>query len=1512
MPRFTELTADAIKQLQSQGLDPSGNDWIMDSETGEIWDRDKAPGMGIGQVGEAIKAFAPGAVETAMTPVKAAGSIADLIRRGTGEYDPNDPSALTSLAKAAEKKTQEMVGEPDVRAHWLAQGIGRGAGQLATLVGGSGLAGLKYGPKALEGISGIVGGIGGLMNAQSTLDRELERQDKAGVNRPGLAAGKAATAGTVGALTDWLLGPGRLIRAAGSPTTLGGAVGRAGINALSGGATEGTQQLTEDLLVTGKPDLAREAQAAAVGAIVQPAGGLAIDIPLRDTTPKVAETAKVETVDDSGPMKLGKREVGQNAGVDVSNPEMPAIMAAVRTGTEWKPANATAVDNVINTIIKNEIPATEEDIAGLFTLQNDETALQKRVRELYVKGVEQAASKPKSFVEQVAGELEVSDKYNKVRKSLEDKITTAGRELDNLAKELEKNPGLGNQAIFQTKQKAHQQQVAVHQEQLTELNRQEAAELEQLRKVASVEGMTERPQELGLPVVADKSGVRVGPGQGPTFQGDRTPLIIQGQVIDINGNLLPEYGTTSADPSRTLLPGIGETDMPDPRVHGPAIPVAQDLPGDPAVVAAARTAIENSTKLLDELANKRAGIEAAVRSGGQVSRTLAGSLPSIDKLIAEEQNKIAEQKKILGRSRKEVDAFMRGETLPGMEGEQGLPFGESQTKYSTIVPPNVDKALRGFAEEIFPSLRGVHSYDPLYLMSRGTTSRMAARNPTGALIKYKFDTYLETGRDARDTQQFNMLLPAEKFAKSERGTDWLRKARASKSWDMTGLTPEEQIGAKAIKDYMEFTREYANEKGVYVHEINDDGTMTYRPGKMVPGYTPTTPGHQVYEAAMEGGDKWQSLKKDFMDAWKKRFGPNSEAMANAALDKMFPTLGSKTRSGEPLFSPVILPKGMDLPNSWIGESAWNDLIRYAKRYSQHMAWAEFIQNTPDGRAAFGLTEDAMGRKDKKPILWTDVPDAWRGAVREGRKSYAEWARNADPNKPPAEPIEPFRDAKLTDAMMMGYRQGSADDPMMQSLNQLSSATILGIPAGLRDASMGATTAAQYGTVGQAVRSTLDYVTGGRKGQQQAARRAGAMGPDVLAPEAVEDGNRIARGIQNTARKFRTVLGREELDLFGKSLMFDVISNLPAEKQNKLIAEFGPTEKMSREEALDYTAARLVRRASNTSSASNISPGMLPQSGDWKSRYFGLMRWSLGQYNNFKEDVVRPIFQEKSKEAMGRFLKLTIGSAVTSSLLNSLLNELFDRKPDNATWGEFLNIARDPDIPLETKIDEFAYTTLANMQLAGAYGWAGDLALAGVRAKAGGRSMSDPLDAQYPLLILGASWGKTLGSYVRAVKEGRAGIADFGQLMQELMGASQNGRIINRLMEVSGLDDKEIKKPVRDSEMVRRVFEVDPKSGRPELVDRNPTDVQQDPFSAGKQALRIPENEYKDRMGGYLDRYLRSRGQPLSLNRWKQGRDYYGLLGRIQGKEEAKKAEEEAAVLDEIVREKNRALRDASR
>lgn len=112
MPRFTELTAQAIKELQEQGKDPAGNDWIMDSETGEIWERDAAPEMSVGERVQAGLANVPVGLGQSLSSIpdvaaSATGSLRQLGVRPEilGPFNqPEFLSGASSLLKKAPSK----------------------------------------------------------------------------------------------------------------------------------------------------------------------------------------------------------------------------------------------------------------------------------------------------------------------------------------------------------------------------------------------------------------------------------------------------------------------------------------------------------------------------------------------------------------------------------------------------------------------------------------------------------------------------------------------------------------------------------------------------------------------------------------------------------------------------------------------------------------------------------------------------------------------------------------------------------------------------------------------------------------------------------------------------------------------------------------------------------------------------------------------------------------------------------------------------------------------------------------------------------------------------------------------------------------------------------------------------------------------------------------------------------------------------------------------------------------
>lgn len=805
--------------------------------------------------------------------------------------------------------------------------------------------------------------------------------------------------------------------------------------------------------------------------------------------------------------------------------------------------------------------------------------------------------------------------------------------------------------------------------------------------------------------------------------------------------------------------------------------------------------------------------------------------------------------------------------------------------------------------------------DPFSMVSRAVTSRMAGLSPSGGMMKWVFDGKLRPMRDAYSNELTARAQEFESFVKSAEGKAWIERSNSTGTWDFAGLTPEQAKQAQALVDTIEWTRDNATAKGVWVKDIDNAGNVTYRPGEKQPGWFPFMPSDKVYEAAARDNAEWKQFKKDFISHWEAQRGPNSTDQSLDALRHFIPSLDNGV-GGEPLFSPLILPAGMTLPESWRSENLMDSWNRYARRYAQHMSWAENIQNDPVGRRLFGLQENGKGEKDTAEITWADVPDAWKYSVREGRRVWARWALAADPNKPPSALIEPFMESGLMRDMMAGYRQGNSSAPLLQAGSAATSAMILGIISGVRDVGMSTVLSGTYGEYGKTIRSVVDYLAD-PKGEKAKARAAGAMQADLLSPEVAATGRTMGQALLTVAQKLRRLGGpisREELDNMGRVVIFETARRLILEGRpsgKALVEEFGPayTAGLTPEQIADQTAARLSSRQSGTSDPSNLPGWMLPQTGNPLGHFFALGRWSAARYNNFVEDTWNPFLNGKKKESAERFFKLALGGLVVSSAIQGLVNVLFDRKPDHLTWGEFLNIMDDPKIPAGKKATEAAYLMAANTQLLGSFGWVGDLVLAGVRESAGGNTRGKPLDTQYPALIFANQMYNTVTSYLDALRDGRAnlGINDLTALMWEIAKGAQNGKMAARLAELAGVKDVAEKREIRNQRVYERILGQQTGSARP-VAPGTAREIPSvtDPFAAQNRFL----NMAPERFGEYSEFLLGRRrgGSPYQLQaNWLQHPSYYGNLARITGEKAAEEEKKRDRAMEQEILRRNAAL-----
>ena len=833
-------------------------------------------------------------------------------------------------------------------------------------------------------------------------------------------------------------------------------------------------------------------------------------------------------------------------------------------------------------------------------------------------------------------------------------------------------------------------------------------------------------------------------------------------------------------------------------------------------------------------------------------------------------------------------------------------------RYSGLPP----EFLKKFANMILRQ-EGSAGIDPLQAVTRSLTSKIATDGPSGGYLKAGYDGQLEPGRDQMMKLVSDNYAPAKEVITSDWGKKWINDSRTAGTFDYSKLTPAQAVAARKYEKASKSFADFMNRLGIYVQERDPTtGAVTFRPHKQTDGYFPFMVDDSVYEAAARpDSSNWPQLRDDFRKNWAKKFGAGSEKMADEAIRHMLGgNVGNeKGQGGEPLFGPVALPQGVTLPESWRSKNLEKSLQRYIRRSAQHISWAMHVQNDPVMRRIFGLTQDSRGNDTAKtdPTTWDQVPAAWEAAVKEGRRANAKWALEADPAKPPHSEIFPYQSNKLITPLIAGYKQGASlggeRHQELQAASSLAGSVMLQLPSGIRDVGTSAAmSTAYFGPVetGAGIARVLtDF-----KNKLDQAQRAGAVPPDLLIADIGETSKPLADRLRKWSQLIRHYSGRELLDQVGRVLLYDVPREMILNgRGDHLVKQFGPadTKGMTIQQIADATAARMSRRLSNVTGPASLPAGMLPSSGSASSYMFSLSRWGIGQYNTIKEDIITPMLRDGSKESMGRFLKLMIGSTVIGSVINGLLDWLYDRKPDNLTWGEWLNVAKSEDVPVSKKASELAYSTIAQLQLMGAGGVLTDMAEPFVGLAAGGDPQVNIGQIQYPAVIVGKElWDNTM-SFGSAYVNGRADWKDLFEYLGNIANQAQNIKLLTKTArKVTGTADD--KRPARDRNVVERVTGIDATSGKPIPPDAGRGfPFSTDPFSFNRQALQRPEDLSAYR--GYLGERLRSDAlRPIS--KWSLGPSYYKGLGTIIGEEEAAKQREEHRQMDRKIGKVNREIR----
>jgi len=781
MPRIRALTKDEAALLSKRGFNPAqfgvSLPEINGDGGGKLYDLTKMGSPGLGEtVQSGLRSVAQGFVQPVAMGLQGVGGVVEGVTGWRG---------LSDTADAVENLTQETLGADPRVSNWVstpAQAVGQ-VGSLMTGVGALGNA-MRLTPLGAR-VLGSVAGAG--MTAGDTIGEELDRQERQGEER---GIGKALVKGTGMGLAsvplEWT-GVGRLfgsaddaaLRAMPAMKRLSSVGGR---SALNEGIEEGLQYgVVEAPEGTFDPEKAieRTAGGALGGFVGGGAGALGMDV---SPFPHEAAAAKAE----KDVAELAKAQAaGKTQAFEIPTETIDAMETAIRTDTTWKPVGKlNPVDSIFEELRKAKVPLLREDIEGLYEVWGGNNAnlntLQNAARKLYERGVAGRTGKVIPTPDLVAKQQEELKKYDdqiaEVRKRY-DALTKAMADEDS---KLSAAPaGDRWQALAARDRALRMNEIAQLENQMETLVAQKEL---MLGKQRDTRGDVNRPVEAGetaktrsYPVMNPEE--RMAALQAlPAVQGEvQTPVVprpLEGVPIE-EGPVVPQ----------TFPPVISPNDAARMAEQQAAEKVAAE--NAPWVKAAepiapqAAEAVARAQARMAELQQRAAELEQDPRRESPVLGIRRQVEDEAAQIKAEiERETLAATRPPLKPDRSVVEAFMQGKTIPGMEGEQSLPFesegSEGETKvYNSGIPMETVKNLfdrlkklqRGRAETLgtsFPKLfQGSIDY-PLEHVG-DLVHRLAYNERDGGGLDYGREAAQEKIRRAlryaEDAQRAGGLLP---------------------------------------------------------------------------------------------------------------------------------------------------------------------------------------------------------------------------------------------------------------------------------------------------------------------------------------------------------------------------------------------------------------------------------------------------------------------------------------------------------------------------------------------------------------------------------------------------------------------------------------------------------------------------------------------------------------------------------------------------------------------------------
>jgi len=519
------------------------------------------------------------------------------------------------------------------------------------------------------------------------------------------------------------------------------------------------------------------------------------------------------------------------------------------------------------------------------------------------------------------------------------------------------------------------------------------------------------------------------------------------------------------------------------------------------------------------------------------------------------------------------------------------------------------------------------------------------------------------------------------------------------------------------------------------------------------------------------------------------------------------------------FNAVRSPEGVGLPDSWIEKDFDAAIRRYTRRFATDRAFFDVIEKDPRMMSALGA--DKMANGAAIPAAHAVGPDNLVGgdpAVRTLLASYIG-----------------------TD---LGHRE-----PFHASLGRFVNSLILGGPiTKLTDLGSVPFHALRYVRT-QDIPGLFASMANWKNGYANAFKTGlNKRGGLIVATEILGAHEQAARALDRAAEFVTKATGSEQLELLSRGLaqaMGEFVGRtqrglaLGGDKHAKAFLEkLGSDWQSASPEELGTRVAKLMQGRydlTNMPAWMRTSP-IAP--------FFSMMRWSVEQWNNFRNFAVQPAMQ-------GNVMPLAhslIGAVAGGALINQMREEIAGKKPYTATEEE-LNAASAAGAPGVDK--ERIYKWIAAANITGTMGIVGEL----TRQLYELSTSKTPQGFQYPVAGVLQDIALRGASALAAIHDGEDPAEIAGQYVKDI--AKDNVQIIRLAMNAYARMNPESKEGKqlkyknrrRDVTMFNSLYGY-PVSKSPKAFPKysgqseRELDAEQDPQKAAKLATNLTQRALK--------------------------------------------------------------------